>query len=237
MMRCSFVVLTSIVLTAATAAAQTSPAKPAPKPAAPAAAAPKPAAPAAAAPNRLLSPATLTAKAPEMFKVKFDTTKGPVVLVLHRDWSPKGVDRFYNMTRNGFFTGVRFFRVMPNFMAQFGINGNPAVNDAWEKARLADDPPNGKSNVRGILTYGTTGQPNSRGTQLFINYKDNSYLDKQGFVPIGEVVEGMEVVDMLYADYGAAPQNEQGTLVSQGNKFMQTKYPKLDYIKTATVEK
>jgi peptidyl-prolyl cis-trans isomerase A (cyclophilin A) len=236
-MRCSFVVLTSIVLTAATAVAQTSPAKPAPKPAAPAAAAPKPAAPAAAAPNRLLSPATLTAKAPEMFKVKFDTTKGPVVLVLHRDWSPKGVDRFYNMTRNGFFTGVRFFRVMPNFMAQFGINGNPAVNDAWEKARLADDPPNGKSNVRGILTYGTTGQPNSRGTQLFINYKDNSYLDKQGFVPIGEVVEGMEVVDMLYADYGAAPQNEQGTLVSQGNKFMQTKYPKLDYIKTATVEK
>jgi peptidyl-prolyl cis-trans isomerase A (cyclophilin A) len=237
MMRCSFVVLTSIVLTAATAVAQTSPAKPAPKPAAPAAAAPKPAAPAAAAPNRLLSPATLTAKAPEMFKVKFDTTKGPVVLVLHRDWSPKGVDRFYNMTRNGFFTGVRFFRVMPNFMAQFGINGNPAVNDAWEKARLADDPPNGKSNVRGILTYGTTGQPNSRGTQLFINYKDNSYLDKQGFVPIGEVVEGMEVVDMLYADYGAAPQNEQGTLVSQGNKFMQTKYPKLDYIKAATVEK
>jgi peptidyl-prolyl cis-trans isomerase A (cyclophilin A) len=236
MMRCSFVVLSSIVLTAATAAAQTS-TKPAPKPAAPASAAPKPAAPAAPAPNRLLSPATLTAKAPEMFKVKFDTTKGPVVLVLHRDWAPKGVDRFYNMTRNGFFTGVRFFRVMPNFMAQFGINGNPAVNDAWEKARLADDPPNGKSNVRGILTYGTTGQPNSRGTQLFINYKDNSYLDKQGFVPIGEVVEGMEVVDMLYADYGAAPQNEQGTLVSQGNKFMQTKYPKLDYIKAATVEK
>jgi peptidyl-prolyl cis-trans isomerase A (cyclophilin A) len=237
MMRCSLIVLTSIVLTAATAAAQTSPAKPAPKPAAPAAAAPKPAAPAAPASNRLLSPATLTAKAPEMFKVKFDTTKGPVVLLLHRDWAPKGVDRFYNMTRNGFFTGVRFFRVMPNFMAQFGINGNPAVNDAWEKARLADDPPNGKSNVRGILTYGTTGQPNSRGTQLFINYKDNSYLDKQGFVPIGEVVEGMEVVDMLYADYGAAPQNEQGTLVSQGNKFMQTKYPKLDYIKAATVEK
>lgn len=236
-MRCSLIVLTSIVLTAAAAAAQTSPAKPAPKPAAPAAAAPKPAAPAAPASNRLLSPATLTAKAPEMFKVKFDTTKGPVVLVLHRDWSPKGVDRFYNMTRNGFFTGVRFFRVMPNFMAQFGINGNPAVNDAWEKARLADDPPNGKSNVRGILTYGTTGQPNSRGTQLFINYKDNSYLDKQGFVPIGEVVEGMEVVDMLYSDYGAAPQNEQGTLVSQGNKFMQTKYPKLDYIKAATVEK
>jgi peptidyl-prolyl cis-trans isomerase A (cyclophilin A) len=237
-MRCSFIVLTSVVLAAATVAAQTSTPKPAAKP--PATTAPKPAAPAAAAPkapNRLLNPAALTAKAPDMFKVKFDTTKGPVVILLHRDWAPKGVDRFYNMTRNGFFTGARFFRVIPNFMAQFGINGEPAVNDAWEKARLTDDPPNGKSNVRGILTYGTTGQPNSRGTQLFINYKDNSYLDRQGFVPIGEVVEGMEVADMLYADYGAAPQNEQGTLVSQGNKYMQSKYPKLDYIKTATVEK
>lgn len=229
----SFIVWSSIVVAAVALSAQT-PAKPAPKPAAPGAAAPKPAAPAA---NRLLNPAALTAKAPETFKVKFDTTKGPVVLELHRDWAPKGVDRFYNMTRNGFFTGARFFRVIPMFMAQFGINGDPAVNDAWEKARLADDPPNGKSNVRGILTYGTTGQPNSRGTQLFINYKDNSYLDKQGFVPIGEVVEGMELVDMLYADYGAAPQNEQNTLVSQGNKYMQTKYPKLDYVKTATIVK
>jgi peptidyl-prolyl cis-trans isomerase A (cyclophilin A) len=233
-MRCSFIILTSAVLAATTVSAQTPAPKPAPKPA-PATAAP--AAPKAPAPNRLLNPAALTAKAPEMFKVKFDTTKGPVVILLHRDWAPKGVDRFYNMTRNGYFTGVRFFRVIPNFMAQFGISGDPAVNDAWEKAKLTDDPPNGKSNVRGILTYGTTGQPNSRGTQLFINYKDNSYLDKQGFVPIGEVVEGMELVDMLYADYGAAPQNEQGTLVSQGNKYMSTKYPKLDYIKTAVVEK
>ncbi|HET9833024.1 MAG TPA: peptidylprolyl isomerase [Vicinamibacterales bacterium] len=231
----SFIASTSIVLATVALAAQTSTPKPAaPKPAAPAAAAPKPAAP---APNRLLNPAALTAKAPETFKVKFDTTKGPIVLELHRDWAPKGVDRFYNMTRNGFFNGVRFFRVIPNFMAQFGINGDPAVNEAWEKARLADDPPNGKSNVRGILTYGTAGQPNSRGTQLFINYKDNSYLDKTGFVPIGEVVEGMELVDMLYADYGAAPQNEQNTLVSQGNKYMQTKYPKLDYVKTATIVK
>jgi peptidyl-prolyl cis-trans isomerase A (cyclophilin A) len=229
----SFIVSSSIVLATAALVAQTA-TKPAPKPAAPAAVAPKPAAP---APNRLLNPAALTAKAPESFKVKFDTTKGPVVVELHRDWAPKGVDRFYNMTRNGFFTGARFFRVIPNFMAQFGINGDPAVNDAWEKARLTDDPPNGKSNVRGILTYGTTGQPNSRGTQLFINYKDNSYLDKQGFVPIGEVVEGMEVADMLYADYGAAPQNEQNALVAQGNKYMQSKYPKLDYIKTATIVK
>ena len=140
-------------------------------------AAPKPAAPKPAGPNRLLSPATLTAKAPDLFKVKFDTTKGVILLEVHRDWAPKGADRFYNMTRNGFFTGVRFFRVIPNFMAQFGINGDPAVNAAWDKARLLDDPPNMQHNVRGFLTYGTTGQPNSRGTQLFINYKDNSYLD------------------------------------------------------------
>ncbi len=206
-------------------------AKPAPKPSAPASA------PKAAAPNRLLNPAALTAKAPDTFKVKFDTTKGAVVLELHREWAPKGVDRFYNLTRNGFFSGVRFFRVIPNFMAQFGISGDPAVNEAWEKARLTDDPANGKSNTRGMLTYGTTGQPNSRGTQLFINYKDNSYLDKQGFVPIGEVVEGMDVVDMLNSEYGAGPQNQQSRIVAEGNKFLQANFPKLDYIKTATVEK
>jgi peptidyl-prolyl cis-trans isomerase A (cyclophilin A) len=199
-------------------------------------AAPKPAAPRAAGPNRLLNPASLTAKAPELFKVKFDTSKGPVVLELHRDWAPLGVDRFYNLTRNGFFTGVRFFRVIPNFMAQFGVNGDPAVNAAWEKARLNDDPRTKQSNVRGMLTYGSTGQPNSRGTQLFINYKDNSYLDMSGFVPIGQVVEGMEAVDMLNAEYGSAPQNQQGRIVAEGNKFLLANFPKLDYIKTATIE-
>jgi len=204
----------------------------APKPAAPA----RPAAPAPAA-SRLTNPAALTAKAPEDFKVKFDTTKGPVVIELHRAWAPKGVDRFYNMVRNGFFTDVRFFRVIPNFMAQFGVHGSPAVNAAWEKARLTDDPPNGQKNVRGMLTYGTTGAPNSRGTQLFINYKDNSYLDAQGFVPIGQVVEGMEAVDMLNAEYGSGPQNNQGRIVAEGNKYLQANFPKLDYIKTATVEK
>ena len=214
----------SLVLSAvALAAAQTAP-KPAPA---------KP----AAGPNRLLNPAALTAKAPETFKVKFDTTKGPVVLEVHRDWAPRGADRFYNMVRAGYFSGVRFFRVIPNFMAQFGINGDPAVNAAWEKQRLLDDAPNMQHNVRGMLTYGTTGQPNSRGTQLFINYKDNSYLDAQGFVPIGQVVEGMEAVDMLNAEYGAAPQNQQGRIASEGNKFLQASFPKLDYIKTATIEK
>jgi len=218
-MRRMVLVVSSVVLGAvALAAAQT--------------AAPKP-----AAANRLLSPATLTAKAPETFKVKFDTTKGVVMLEVHRDWAPRGADRFYNMARNGFFSGVRFFRVIPNFMAQFGINGNPAVNAAWDKVRLMDDPPAMQHNVRGMLTYGTTGQPNSRGTQLFINYKDNSYLDAQGFVPIGQVTDGMEAVDMLNAEYGAQVQNQQGRIVAEGNKFLMASFPKLDYIKTATVEK
>jgi peptidyl-prolyl cis-trans isomerase A (cyclophilin A) len=187
--------------------------------------------------NRLLNPATLNAKAPDLFKVKFDTSKGPVMIEVHREWAPRGADRFYNLVRNGFFSNVRFFRVIPNFMAQFGISGDPAVNAAWQKTRLLDDPPNMQHNVRGMLTYGTTGQPNSRGTQLFINYKDNSYLDAQGFVPIGMVTEGMEAMDMLYADYGAAPQNQQGRIVAEGNKFLVASFPKLDYIKTATVEK
>jgi peptidyl-prolyl cis-trans isomerase A (cyclophilin A) len=212
-----------VVGAAAIAAAQTAP-KPAAKPAAPAV-------------NRLLNPAALTAKAPEEFKVKFDTSKGPIVLDLHRAWAPKGVDRFYNMVRAGFFSNVRFFRVIPNFMAQFGVNGDPAVNTAWEKVRLTDDPPNGQKNVRGMLTYGTTGQPNSRGTQLFINYKDNSYLDAQGFVPIGQVSEGMEVADMLNSEYGSAPQNNQQRIAAEGNKYLLANFPKLDYIKTATIEK
>src|SRR3954471_24020317 len=208
----------------------------APKPAAPKPAAAKPAAAPAAA-RGLLNPASLTAKAPEDFKVKFDTTKGPIVIELHRAWAPKGVDRFYNMVRAGFFTNVRFFRVIHTFMAQFGVNGDPAVNTAWDKVRLLDDPANGQHNVRGMLTYGTTGQPNSRGTQLFINYKDNSFLDAQGFVPIGQVVEGMEAVDMLNDEYGAAPQNDQQRIVAEGNKYLAASFPKLDYIKTATVEK
>jgi len=126
---------------------------------------------------------------------------------------------------------------MPNFMAQFGVNGDPAVNAAWEKVRLLDDPPNGQKNVRGMLTYGSTGQPNSRGTQLFINYKDNSYLDAMGFVPIGQVTDGMDAVDMLNAEYGARPQNDQQRIVAEGNKFLLASFPKLDYIKTATIEK
>jgi cyclophilin family peptidyl-prolyl cis-trans isomerase len=196
---------------------------------------PKPAAPAAAAPNRLLNPAALTAKAPELFKVKFDTTKGVIVMEVHRDWAPLGVDRIYNLTRNGFFNGSRFFRVIHTFMVQFGINGNPDVTAAWEKVTLKDDPKNAQSNVRGFVTYGNTGRPNSRGTQIFINYKDNSFLDPMGFVPFAQVVEGMEVADKLSDEYGSKPQDAQFRISTEGNKFLQANFPNLDYIKTATI--
>jgi len=187
--------------------------------------------------SKLLTPAALTAKAPALFKAKLDTTKGVIVIEVHRDWSPLGADRFYNLVSNGFFDGVRFFRVIPNFMAQFGINGNPAVNAAWDKVDLKDDPGGKQSNTRGTISYGNTGQPNSRGTQVFINYKDNSFLDAQRFTPFGTVVEGMEVTDKLNAEYGSNPQNQQGKIVTEGNKFLIANFPKLDYVKTATVVK
>jgi peptidyl-prolyl cis-trans isomerase A (cyclophilin A) len=187
--------------------------------------------------SKLLNPAALTAKAPALFKAKFDTTKGVIVVEVHRDWSPFGADRFYNLVNNGFFNGARFFRVIPGFMAQFGISGNPAVNAAWDKVDLKDDPGGKQSNTRGTISYGNTGRPNSRGTQVFINYGDNSRLDAQGFTPFGMVVEGMDAADMLNAEYGSAPQNAQGRIVAEGNKFLIANYPKLDYVKTATVVK
>ena len=160
-------------------------------------AAPKPAAPKPAAPpNRLLNPAALTAKAPELFKVKFDTSKGVVMLELHRDWAPLGVDRFYNMTRNGFFSGARFFRVMPNFMAQFGINGDPAVNAAWKEKYVRDDPPR-SMNRRGTFAFAFKAMPNTRNTQIYINLGDNSRNDAEAFTVLGTVIEGMAVIDSL----------------------------------------
>jgi peptidyl-prolyl cis-trans isomerase A (cyclophilin A) len=194
-------------------------------------------APAASKPSKLLTPAALTAKAPALFKAKFDTSKGVFLVEVHRDWAPLGADRFYNMVTNGFFSGVRFFRVIPGFMAQFGINGNPAVTAAWNKIELKDDPATKQSNMRGFITYGTTGRPNTRGTQVFINYKDNSFLDPQGFVPFGQVVEGMEVVDMLYSEYASKPQDAQSRISAEGNKFLVATFPKLDFIKTATIAK
>jgi peptidyl-prolyl cis-trans isomerase A (cyclophilin A) len=201
-------------------------------------AAPKPAAPKpAAAPNRLLSPATLTAKAPDLYRVKFDTSKGAFVVEVHREWAPNGADRFYNLVRGGFYNDVRFFRVLAGFMAQFGMNGNPAVQKVWGSPtqQLRDDPVK-QSNKRGYITFANAG-PNSRSTQVFISLVDNTFLDPEAmhFAPFGQVVEGMEIVDMLYTGYGRQNVPDQSRITSEGNAYLTKEYPKLDYVKTATI--
>ena len=188
--------------------------------------------------QKLKNPAALTEKAPATFKVNFDTSKGPIEVTVHRDWAPNGADRLYNLVKAGFYDDVRFFRVIPNFMAQFGIHGNPSVMSAWRTAQIKDDPVKG-SNTRGMVVFATAG-PNTRTTQLFINFKDNSSLDKQGFAPFGEVTKGMDVVDKIYDGYGeGAPRGkgpEQGRIQNEGNAYLTKDFPKMDYIKTATIE-
>ncbi len=192
---------------------------------------------AAAAKPNLLDPRSLTAKAPETFRAKFTTTKGDFIIEVHRGWAPRGADRFYNLVRAGFFKDVAFFRVLSGFMAQFGISGDPAVARAWMQANIPDDPVT-QSNKRGRVTFATAG-PNTRTTQLFINFGDNAGLDSQGFAPIGEVVEGMNVVDSLYAGYGeGAPRGrgpDQGRIQAQGNAYLKSSFPQLDRIVSATI--
>jgi peptidyl-prolyl cis-trans isomerase A (cyclophilin A) len=185
----------------------------------------------------LLDPSLATEKAPAEFKVKFETTKGDFTVLVHRDWAPNGADRFFNLVQAGFYDDCRFFRVVSGFMAQFGISPYPPVNDKWEPARIQDDPVK-EHNTRGRLTFATAG-PNTRTTQLFINFGDNSALDGQGFAPFGEVVEGMEVVDQLYSGYGDGPPRgrgpNQGILQNRGNQYLDKAFPELDAIKKATV--
>jgi len=174
-------------------------------------------------------------KAPEVFKVKFETSKGDFVMEVHREWAPNGADRFYNLVNAGFYDSCRFFRVIKGFMAQVGLNGDPKVSAAWKNAKIADDPVKG-SNKRGYVSYAMAG-PNTRTTQLFISYKDNSRLDGMGFSPFAQVTAGMEIVDALYSEYGENPPEVQGAIQSQGNAYLQQNFPKLDYIKTAKVVK
>jgi peptidyl-prolyl cis-trans isomerase A (cyclophilin A) len=185
----------------------------------------------------LTNPAALTQQAPASYKVKFDTSKGPFVVEVHRDWAPHGADRFYNLVRSGFFSDARFFRVVSGFMVQFGINADSRVAAVWRDAAIPDDPVK-QSNGRGMLTFATRG-PNTRTTQLFINYADNGRLDAQGFAPFGQVISGMNVVDGLFSGYGeGAPRGggpEQGRIQSEGNAYLIKEFPKLDYIKTATI--
>jgi peptidyl-prolyl cis-trans isomerase A (cyclophilin A) len=182
---------------------------------------------------KLRTPAQLTEQAPASYKAKFDTSKGAFVIEVHRDWAPKGADRFYNLVKNGFFDDCRFFRVVPDFMVQFGINGDPNVQKNWANANITDDPVK-QSNKKGYITFATRG-PNTRTTQVFINFKDNAGLDRQGFAPFGEVVSGMDVVERISSQYGEKP--NQGSIQAEGNGYLNKEFPKLDYVKKATIEK
>jgi cyclophilin family peptidyl-prolyl cis-trans isomerase len=187
----------------------------------------------------LLDPPHATEQAPDRFRVRFETTKGPFVIEVTRAWAPRGADRFYNLVRVGYYDDVAFFRVIENFMVQFGIHGDPAVNAAWRQARIPDDPVT-QSNKRGMVTYAMAG-PDTRTTQLFINFRDNTGLDGQGFSPFGRVVEGLSVVDSLYSGYGeGAPSGmgpEQGRAQGEGNAYLKARFPKLDFVKAARLVK
>ena len=183
---------------------------------------------------KLRTPASLTETAPATYKAAFDTSAGTFVIEVNREWAPKGADRFYNLVKNGFYDDGRFFRVISGFMVQFGINGDAAVQKAWLGATLTDDPVT-QSNKRAMITFATAG-PNTRTTQVFINFKDNVGLDKQGFAPFGHVVSGMDVVDKLYSAYGEKP-NAGNAYLLKGNEYITKDFPKLDYVKKATIEK
>lgn len=187
----------------------------------------------------LMDPSKLTEQAPATYKVRFDTSKGPFVIEVTRAWAPAGADRFYNLVKNGFYDNVRFFRVIPGFMVQFGINGDPKIAAPWRTARIEDDPVR-QSNTRGMVTYAMAG-PNTRTTQVFINFGNNAALDRQGFSPFGRVVSGMNVVDALNAEYGeGAPQGRgpnQGRLQMEGNAYLQKEFGRMDFIRKATIER
>ena len=168
----------------------------------------------------------------DSFHVTLETTRGDVVVEVFPDWAPEGAARFRELVEDGFYDGCRFFRVVPGFVVQFGINGDPEVHSKWDK-KIPDDPVTEK-NLRGTLTFATSG-PNSRTTQLFISLNDNSSaLDGQGFSPFGRVVSGMEFVEEITSEYGERPQ--QGVIESEGNAYLEREFPNLDYVKTATVD-
>ncbi len=186
----------------------------------------------------LMNPAALKEQAPPVYRVDFDTSKGPFVIEVHRDWAPNGADRFYNLVKNGFYDNARFFRVIEGFMVQFGVNGDPKISAVWRDARIKDDPAR-ISNKRSFVTFATAG-PNTRTTQVFISYGDNSNLDSQGFTPFGQVISGMKVLDSMYSGYGeGAPRGlgpDQSKLQAEGNAYLASKFGNLDYIKKATIE-
>lgn len=190
-----------------------------------------------APPRELLKePSLLKEKAPDVFRARFETTKGDFVVEAHRDWAPHGTDRFYNLVKNGYYDGVKFFGVVPGFVVQFGIHGDPTISTKWLGSTIQDDPVV-KGNKKGFMTFAMSGNPNSRSVQVFINLQDNSRLDASGFAAFGQIVEGMDVVERLYGEYGEKVTGLQTEIARAGNEFLQLNYPKLDSIDRAFVEK
>jgi peptidyl-prolyl cis-trans isomerase A (cyclophilin A) len=178
-------------------------------------------------------------QAPELYKVRVTTSQGDFTITVHRPWAPKGADRFYNLVRGGFYDEARFFRVLKGFVCQFGMHADPAVSALWKDANIPDDPVI-ETNTRGRVTF-ATGGPNTRTTQLFINFNNkNTRLDGMGFSPFGEVTDGMDVVEKFYADYGEGEPSgagpSQDRISSEGNAYLKSGFPKLDYIKKAILE-
>ncbi|MAG31034.1 MAG: peptidylprolyl isomerase [Deltaproteobacteria bacterium] len=185
----------------------------------------------------LLAPAKADEQAPEQFRARFETTQGDIVIEVTRAWAPNGADRFYNLVGIGFFEEIAFFRVIEGFMAQFGIHGKPNIARRWLRATIPDDPVV-QSNLRGMITYAKTAQPNSRTTQLFINLSDNSRLDDSGFAPFGRIVEGMDVVDAIHKTGEGAPRGKgpnQKQVKRRGNQFLKRNYPEIDYLERAEI--
>lgn len=173
-------------------------------------------------------PALLGAE--DNFRVRFETTAGPFVMEVRPEWAPRGATQFRELVEANFYEGCRFFRVVPNFVVQFGINGNPVTHGGWAQP-IADDEVK-HSNTKGTVTFATSGA-NTRTTQLFINLGDNASLDSQGFSPFGEIVEGMENVEKINAEYGEDP--NQGQIESEGNAYLEREFPRLDYIKSTEI--
>ena len=193
----------------------------------------------AAVRKSLMNPAAFKDTAPDAYNVKFDTSVGEFVIKVTRAWAPNGADRFYNLVKNGFYDDARFFRAVPNFMVQFGLNANPMVSKVWQSARIAPDKVT-QSNKKGFITFAMGATPDTRTTQVFINFRSNTNLDSMGFAPFGEVVSGIEVVDKIYTGYGeAAPKGSgppQARVAAEGNAYLIKSFPKMDYIKKATIE-
>jgi len=184
--------------------------------------------------ERLMNPSQLTEQAPDVYRARFETTRGVFVIEVTREWAPLAADRFYNLVKNGFYDGVKFFRVRSGFMAQFGLSGDPEIQRRWQSANLQDEPVK-QPNTRGFVSFTKESLPNTRFTQVFINYGDNSYLDEQGFAPFGRVISGMETVEKLFSGYGREKEPDQRRIIREGNAYLDKEFPNLDAVRRAAI--